>query len=955
MKRAGIGVLLAVLCLIPSIYAAANATNDTATTTLGVAVIINLTGNDAGNNLSIGALGTPQHGTVEDNEDGTVTYTPNAGFHGTDTFNYTVLENALYSSETEHFYEYVSAPLITWTQARDNSSLRTLYGMQGYLATVTSSAESAFISTRLEGQGWMGASDTAVEGDWRWVTGPENGTAFWSGTSTGSAVGGAFTNWNSGEPNNVGDEDYGQFLLNGKWNDLPVSNGAIQGYVVEYGGMQGDAPAIPTGHVTVTVYDTAAPTIAFTTVNYTNSPAVTLNATVSDATGNVSAFYNDSLLFHFRLDSTSGIDSAGRRNLTSSGTLNRTAGRWGNATQFLGGHYDGGDFPAPGEELTISAWVLLNTTSQNATFVSAWQEGSAQEFSLQLLDSGEIGFLSGDGEGQSHEALSSGAGVVQGSWLHIAATVNSTHKALYIAGTLRDSISNGSLGSGSASLLIGAQKDSSGDPAAPMQGSIDEVIIWNRSLGSAEIAALINGTSLSRAMAPGDGNHTRTLHATDDSGNTNASSTSFVVDTAKPVIVFSSPTNGTVYTATQNITVNFSVSDATAVTVNVSAILPNDTVRYPPVTGTYLANFSFPLLDGTYVFQVTANDSAGNLNASNLTLRMNLTDDDRDGVPDEIDTMLGVETSVDADGTTAFNVSVGGNASNGTFSGVWPTAFTSGGRTVVNFSFNYSNATLNLSQVTVRMTSVGVAVTLPGVANKSIFIEDNAFIALCAKDAPITDVSEISAACTGANETDMTSCLGAGSAVAYGNYTCIDNGTTIMVSGLRHSGLAGTQAATAASESSGGNGGGGSIPVANITRELRERGAAAVKIGWVQHVVFERDMEYRVTLHRSGGKTTVTYAGKSTDLADGLALGDVELSLRDGVALFSVKSTPAERIVEAVEDPVEPAGEAGAEEETPVISGPETDSAEHEPGNIIWPWFLAAAIMLAFLIWRWRK
>ncbi|TVR84276.1 MAG: tandem-95 repeat protein, partial [Rhodospirillales bacterium] len=67
--------------------------DDTAATAPGQPVVIDLLANDHdldGGTLSIIALGTPTNGSVKLNDDGTVTYTPNEGFTGTDTFSYTV-------------------------------------------------------------------------------------------------------------------------------------------------------------------------------------------------------------------------------------------------------------------------------------------------------------------------------------------------------------------------------------------------------------------------------------------------------------------------------------------------------------------------------------------------------------------------------------------------------------------------------------------------------------------------------------------------------------------------------------------------------------------------------------------------------------------------------------------------------------------------------------------------
>ncbi len=152
--------------------------------------------------------------------------------------------SSLFYPGTGHYYEFVNSNL-SWTAAKPVAAARTYYGLQGYLATVTSAGEDTFINGKLAATGWIGASDAAVEGTWRWVTGPEGlanagaGTQFWTGLSNGSAFGGAYANWNPGEPNNSGGaENWAQFYVGGLWNDLPATS--TLGSVVEYGGMAGD-------------------------------------------------------------------------------------------------------------------------------------------------------------------------------------------------------------------------------------------------------------------------------------------------------------------------------------------------------------------------------------------------------------------------------------------------------------------------------------------------------------------------------------------------------------------------------------------------------------------------------------------------------------------------------------------------------------------------------------------
>jgi hypothetical protein len=108
-----------------------------------------------------------------------------------------------------HSY-YRSTGTATWTTARSNCA-----AMGGYLVTITTSAEQSFIFN-IWPSGWIGLTDEVNEGTWRWVTGETY----------------SYKNWNSGEPNNAGNEDYVQFVSNGRWNDLP--NNVSLPYVLEF-------------------------------------------------------------------------------------------------------------------------------------------------------------------------------------------------------------------------------------------------------------------------------------------------------------------------------------------------------------------------------------------------------------------------------------------------------------------------------------------------------------------------------------------------------------------------------------------------------------------------------------------------------------------------------------------------------------------------------------------------
>ena len=141
-----------------------------------------------------------------------------------------------YNGVNGHFYRPISSGA-TYTNARTLASQQTFKGQQGYLVTITSASEDAFIFANVpQSSIWFALTDEVSEARWTIDAGPENGTLIKiNNGQTNGNIPGQYNNWAAGEPNNSGNEDYAVTKWGGgsQWNDLP--NNFSCAYVVEFG------------------------------------------------------------------------------------------------------------------------------------------------------------------------------------------------------------------------------------------------------------------------------------------------------------------------------------------------------------------------------------------------------------------------------------------------------------------------------------------------------------------------------------------------------------------------------------------------------------------------------------------------------------------------------------------------------------------------------------------------
>ena len=141
-----------------------------------------------------------------------------------------------YNGVNGHFYRPISTGAF-YTVARAAALATTFKGQTGYLVTITSADEDAFIYNNVpQSNIWFALTDEESEARWTIDAGPEKGTLIKiNNGQTNGNIPGQYNNWAGGEPNNSGNEDYAVTKWGGgtQWNDLP--NNFSCAYVIEYG------------------------------------------------------------------------------------------------------------------------------------------------------------------------------------------------------------------------------------------------------------------------------------------------------------------------------------------------------------------------------------------------------------------------------------------------------------------------------------------------------------------------------------------------------------------------------------------------------------------------------------------------------------------------------------------------------------------------------------------------
>lgn len=412
-----------------------------------------------------------------------------------------------YGSYAGKEYYYCSTAQ-TWPNAEN-----TCVTNGGTLPSIPDAATNNFIRNGVVTSIFIGFTDQVAEGNFLWAD--------------GSPV--TYTNWNAGEPNNSGNEDYTQIYSNGVWND--VNGTSTSPFILQLHPATSNSPVCTGGPLTLSCPNISGatfqwsgpdgfsstqqnPVIANATLNsagtYTLtitkngcSATVTTDVTVTQAAdimGASSALLpslSSGLVLYYPLDGNANDASGNNLNGTLSGGTTVVADHFGNANGAIklngtnayidvpdGNYFTGGDF-------TVSCWVkTVSYASWSRLF--DFGNGPANNNVLVGITNGTTGRPAAEvynGTVTGGQITSSSVQMPLNQWALLVYTFNSGTGKIYLNGTQIASGTQTAPQNVLRTLCYLGRSNWAGDAYA--NASLDEFRIYNRVITTTEMNSLL--------------------------------------------------------------------------------------------------------------------------------------------------------------------------------------------------------------------------------------------------------------------------------------------------------------------------------------------------------------------------------------------------------------------------------------------------------------------------------
>jgi len=386
-----------------------------------------------------------------------------------------------------------------------------------------------------------------------------------------------------------------------------------------------DESSLSVGHNFSFYVDRGPPIVDFVNPTPANGSAlsqnyVEINASINDSI-NVSAFidWNHSLVGYWSFDSynESGIyDNSSYKNFGwfrgGLSVENLTYGKFGRGANFDGVNsyveVDNSSSLNLVENFTISLWIrpAVDYTSELLDQYYMFVEAPSPGWGF-LAYGGWVGrIIMKMRIGGNQDTLYCKVNLTRGRWYHIVSVRRGTDGWIFVNGELcsAESVLEGKLGPLLSPLKIGEG----------VNGTLDEVQIWNRALSGDEIKALYNAKSSLFINLTGleDGDYKYKAYAIDAAGNTNLTERSVTVDTVPPEIKFENPTPA-----------SGEILNWDYVVINVSVGDENEVSSFIDWNGSLIGYWSFEHYNGSGVFDNSSYENfgqyTGGLGADDIT------------------------------------------------------------------------------------------------------------------------------------------------------------------------------------------------------------------------------------------------------------------------------------------------------------------------------------------------
>ncbi|MBW2979781.1 right-handed parallel beta-helix repeat-containing protein, partial [Candidatus Woesearchaeota archaeon] len=172
-----------------------------------------------------------------------------------------------------------------------------------------------------------------------------------------------------------------------------------------------------------------------------------------------------------------------------------TDGKVGQGYEFENGSIHIGEDIFELDTLTVSLWVKMNEVDKTQSFIANTETGTTG-WHISVISTNNIVFSFRDSS--TFQSSQTGTGFAEkDKWYHLVGVAGNGEIKLYVNGEVAsttDTYDGTGLYSSTEDLIIGAKTQDAGYPQVPPElqanATIDEVIIWNRSLSATEIQAL---------------------------------------------------------------------------------------------------------------------------------------------------------------------------------------------------------------------------------------------------------------------------------------------------------------------------------------------------------------------------------------------------------------------------------------------------------------------------------